>query len=318
MDRPGVTPPAHAPSSGTPIPVSIVLPTRNGSRYLDGAIESVVAQTHKDWELIIVDDGSTDETPLIAARWATRDSRIRTVTLDPGRGLPGALNAGFDRARGELWTWTSDDNYYEPNALARMAECLDTDSTVDFVYSDYHTIDEAGTRSGTVTVGPASELPFRNIVGPCFLYRAELHAEIGGYDESVSLAEDYDFWLRAAQRFRLHPIHEPLYQYRLHAGSLTARHEDEIAQAARRVVERQMTGFTAEVQAGVRLRRALVDYRRGARGRARIGVLRVLARQPNILRDGRSRQIAVDCLLPRSVADAMRAAARRIRRRPGS
>lgn len=295
--------------------ISIVLPTKNGARYLISSIESIVAQTHKDWELIIVDDGSTDESPQIAASWARRDPRVTTVSLAPSRGLPGALNEGFKHARGELWTWTSDDNRYEAGALDRMSELLNVDSSIDFVYSDYHTIDEEGKRRGTTSVGPASDLPFCNVVGPCFLYRAELHAEIEGYDESAALAEDYDFWLRAALRFRLEPIHQPLYQYRIHSGSLTARHKDGILKAAQRVVDRQMHAFTPEVQASILIRRAVAESEQGRTREARRAALRVVVRRPQILLDDQNRHHAVACLLRPSVADALRTGWRWISRR---
>src|SRR5262245_45436329 len=79
--------------------VSIVLPVRDGARYLAQAIESVRAQSLCDWELVAVDDGSTDETPAILARFAAEDPRIRVVRNAPARRLPGALNRGFEETR---------------------------------------------------------------------------------------------------------------------------------------------------------------------------------------------------------------------------
>src|SRR5215468_4846876 len=101
--------------------VSVVLPTYNGSRYLRGAVESVLAQTLADFELIVVDDCSTDATPALVAELAARDPRIIAVRHEANRKLPGALNTGFARARGRYFTWTSDDNLYAPAALARLA-----------------------------------------------------------------------------------------------------------------------------------------------------------------------------------------------------
>src|SRR5688572_20908989 len=100
--------------------VSIVLPTFNGSRYLAESIESCLAQTYRAWELIIVDDCSTDETPSIIKSFEARDSRIRSIRNQKNLKLPGSLNAGFAEAKGALFTWTSDDNLYRPNALEVM------------------------------------------------------------------------------------------------------------------------------------------------------------------------------------------------------
>ena len=101
--------------------VSIVLPSRNGSRYLAAAIGSVAAQTFGDWELILVDDASTDDTGAVMRAFGDRDPRIRVVRLPVNRGLPGALNEGFRHARGALFGWTSDDNLLLPGAIERMA-----------------------------------------------------------------------------------------------------------------------------------------------------------------------------------------------------
>src|SRR5688500_7457139 len=95
--------------------ISIVLPTHNGAKYLAGAIESTLAQTRPDWELIIVESDSTDATPQIAARYAAQDVRIRVIQHPKAAGrLPGALNAGFAIARGRYHTWLSDDNEFFP------------------------------------------------------------------------------------------------------------------------------------------------------------------------------------------------------------
>src|SRR5690606_22425727 len=111
--------------------VSIVLPTYNGARYLAQSIESCINQTYTQWELIIVDDASTDDTPAIISHYVQLDSRIRTVRHSTNRKLPAALNTGFDMARGEYFTWTSDDNYYRPEALGVMVAFLESRADVD-------------------------------------------------------------------------------------------------------------------------------------------------------------------------------------------
>lgn len=220
--------------------VSVVLPSHNGIRYLDEAVESWRSQSYPHWELVIVDDASTDDTAACAARWCERDPRIQLVGHGTRRGLSAALNAGFAAARGEYLTWTSDDNVARPHTLAAMAAFLDEHADVGLVYSDYTVIDEHGVPTGRVTVGPAWELARRNCVGASFLYRRELHTRLGGYAEDVALAEDYDFWLRAAMQFVLHPYHHDLYCYRVHPGSLTARHARSIARVSDRVLARHL------------------------------------------------------------------------------
>jgi len=102
--------------------ITIVLPTHNGVRYLRQSVESCLSQTHRELELIVVDDGSTDGTPEMIASFD--DPRIVRVRNAPNLGLPASLNVGFTRARGDYLTWTSDDNWYELNALERMLDFL--------------------------------------------------------------------------------------------------------------------------------------------------------------------------------------------------
>ena len=97
--------------------VSIVLPVYNGEKYLRESLDSILAQTMEDWELIAVDDCSKDATPQILADYAASDSRIRVMRNAENQRLPRSLNIGFAEARGEFLTWTSDDNAYAPEAL---------------------------------------------------------------------------------------------------------------------------------------------------------------------------------------------------------
>jgi glycosyltransferase involved in cell wall biosynthesis len=211
--------------------VSIVLPTYNGSDFLTQSVESCLNQSLTDWELIIVDDASTDDTPRIAAGFAARDSRIRLIRHEKNRKLPGALNTGFAAAQGRYHTWISDDNLYTLNALQTMRDALECHPETDLVYADYAAIDDVGNVVEWVSAGDPPGLVSGNVVGPCFLYRARVHADLKGYDETLFLAEDYDFWLRASSQFRLLHLRESLYHYRYHAGSLTAKRQSEIRRA---------------------------------------------------------------------------------------
>ena len=104
--------------------ISVVLPIYNGARFLKESVESVVNQTCTDWELLILDDCSTDETPEIALRYAGADPRIRYFRNESNLKLPGNLNKGFSLARGNYLTWTSDDNRFHNNALHTLLAAL--------------------------------------------------------------------------------------------------------------------------------------------------------------------------------------------------
>lgn len=225
--------------------ISIVLPTFNGSKYLEEAVLSCRCQTFCDWELIIVDDASTDSTPDIISRLIREDSRIRVVRHETNRKLPSALNTGFSLARGEFLTWTSDDNCYEPESLSKMLECLSAYPDIGIVYTDFSLIDEKSEITTTlVVVKDPCHLTYCNIIGPNFLYRRVVHEVLLGYDEGLFLVEDYDFWLRASIHFQMMPLHEVLYRYRLHDSSLTVQKREEIALAHEKAFLRSINNMT--------------------------------------------------------------------------
>jgi glycosyltransferase involved in cell wall biosynthesis len=202
--------------------VSIVLPTHNGSRYLEGAIRSILAQGYQNWELILVDDCSTDSTPQIIAKFAGTDPRIHSIRHEKNKRLPGALNSGFSAAKGELLTWTSDDNEYKPPAIETMVRFLQQNSDVDFVFCDQTRVAADLSFLGVYRVTEPDTLVEGTIPTGCFLYRRLVHERVGPYAEDLFLAEDYDFCLRAFATCRLAALHENHYLYREHEGSLSA------------------------------------------------------------------------------------------------
>ncbi len=226
--------------STMPLRVSMVMPVHNGARWLADAINSVLAQNFTDFELILVDDASRDASPGIMADAAARDPRVRLLRLDTNVGLPAALNHGFAVARGDLHSWTSDDNLLRPEMLDRLVAVLDAEPAADVVHADFTLIDESGAELGRSRVGPIDRLLYGNNVGACFLYRARVTEALGGYDTRLFGVEDYDFWLRAAQRFTFAALHEDLYVYRKHGGSLTSQRAEQIQALTAEVVERAL------------------------------------------------------------------------------
>ncbi len=226
--------------SKPPPRVSMVMPVHNGARWLADAIDSVLAQDFTDFELILVDDASRDASPAIMADAVVRDQRVLLLRLDTNVGLPAALNHGFAAARGDLHSWTSDDNLLRPQMLDRLVAVLDAEPTADVVHADFTLIDESGAELGRSRVGPVERLLFGNNVGACFLYRARVTEALGGYDTQLFGVEDYDFWLRAARRFTFAALHEDLYVYRKHGGSLTSQRAEQIQALTAEVVERAL------------------------------------------------------------------------------
>lgn len=123
--------------------VSVIMPVYNGEKYLKQSIESVIQQTYKDWELIIVNDCSTDNSRNIMQSYADTDSRIRIVDNGSNLKLPRSLNAGFRESRGKYLTWTSDDNMYRSDALEELLYYLECNPEIGLVYSDMDVVDDS-------------------------------------------------------------------------------------------------------------------------------------------------------------------------------
>ncbi|MBP3196930.1 MAG: glycosyltransferase, partial [Butyrivibrio sp.] len=202
--------------------VSIVLPTYNGAQFLKESIDSVIKQTISDWELIIVDDCSTDQTPEIADFYSTIDSRIRVIHNKDNKKLPASLNIGFKNANGDYLSWTSDDNYYYPQAIETMLDYLDANVSCPMVCAGMKVIDKNGIEVGDYEEYSPSGIYYDNSVGACFLYRREVLDTIGWYDESNFGIEDYEYWLRILRECGdIEYIKDTLYAYRVHEKSLT-------------------------------------------------------------------------------------------------
>lgn len=203
--------------------VSIVLPTYNGQRYLRESIDSIIVQTYKDWELIIVNDCSTDETPKIIAEYLEKDFRIRTVNNKENQKLPKSLNIGFREAKGEYLTWTSDDNMYLSKALERMVCFLDENKNVPMVRAQMDVVNEYGEFIQKYIEYSDIDMYFNDCVGACFMYRKEVISKVGEYDPSKFCIEDYEYWMRILEHYgRIGQISEVLYKYREHTASLTS------------------------------------------------------------------------------------------------
>ena len=209
--------------------ISIVLPTYNGSDFLSQALDSILNQTYADFELIIVDDASTDETPRIIADYAKRDKRIRVIRNPENQHIAASLNIGFKTAKGQYLTWTSDDNLYRPTALAVMVDYLDNHPETGLVYTDwtrYNVIDRAE-QTMHLDMAPADILN-GCIVGPCFMYRKDIAQTVGPYDSTYPLVQDYDYWLRFYLKTSFASIPQDLYIYRLHPKCLTERKRQQL------------------------------------------------------------------------------------------
>ena len=226
--------------------ISIVLPVYNGAKYLRESLDSVLAQTYTNWELLIVDDCSKDETPDIAQEYAQRDSRIRYYRNEENLRLPRNLNKGFSLTRGDYLTWTSDDNRYRPEALEKMYQALQENANAQLVYASYDVIDENDNLIETYIAkkGSIKRLVGFNTVGACFLYTRKAYEAVGDYDHEMILVEDYDYWQRIAMRFKTVTVEQILYDYRRHSGALTSTmRQDQFNRNREKMLLKNIGGF---------------------------------------------------------------------------
>lgn len=207
--------------------VSVVMANYNYARFLRAAIDSVLKQSLSDLELIVVDDGSTDESRHIIESYRV-DSRIRFVPVNH-LGQPGAKNAGIDLARAPVIAFLDADDIWEVDKLEKQAACFDRDPTLGVVYSRRILIDEKDSmlpyRQPPLYRGDVLSRIFRNNF-VCFssaVVRRLVFEHLGRFDPNIDLAIDYDFWLRAAAHYRFDYVDKPLVRYRCGHGNLSRR-----------------------------------------------------------------------------------------------
>ena len=185
--------------------------------WLREAVESVLAQVYENWELLLVDDGSTDadllrELPVLGAR----DRRIRLVGLESHQGISAALNRGLDLASGEWVTFLDHDDLLEPDALFQNVRLLQENPALDLIYSDEDKLTEAGFDSPILKPdwSPDFFLSCNYLCHMIFL-RRDLVREVGGFYPQFDGSQDYDLLLRVSERTnRLHHIPRVLYHWR--------------------------------------------------------------------------------------------------------
>ena len=206
--------------------VSVILCVFNRPAMVDAAIRSVRAQDHPSFELLVMDDASTDETPEILRRHAAEDPRVRVFFHERNVGQTRLINVAHGHARGEHIGWIDSDDLLLPDCLSATAAVLDARPEVGCVYTDQMIIDEHNRPLGYGRKGEIPYSPRRLLVDfMAFhfrLYRAELWAQVGGLHEDFPHAADYDFVLRLSEVAEFEHLPRPLYLYRQHANTVSS------------------------------------------------------------------------------------------------
>ncbi len=210
--------------SGRPL-ISVIIPNHNYGGYLAQAIESVLAQTCRPLDVVVVDDGSTDHSREVLRGY---EGRLRVV-CQPRQGVSAARNRGVRESRGELVAFLDADDVWLPDKLARQAQRLRAEPALGLVHCGAQLIDPTGRVLRDVTDGVAGEvtrdlLLFRRsgVVtgGSGMLLSREVFEEAGGFDTRLSTSADWDFFFRVGRRRPFGFIPEPLVQMRMHRANM--------------------------------------------------------------------------------------------------
>jgi glycosyltransferase involved in cell wall biosynthesis len=205
--------------------VSVVIPTYNRARLLVEAIDSVLAQNYPRLEVIVVDDGSTDETPAVVAGYGTAVRFFRQANA----GAAHARNRGIELATGELVAFLDSDDLYLPGKLLEQARQFQADPALVMVYGWFSILDDQGrTRlgrrcglSGRIGRALLSRCMQGPVATPTVMVRRDALQAVGGFDETMHLSEDIDLWCRLARRGPVGLIPRVLVEVRRHAGNLS-------------------------------------------------------------------------------------------------
>lgn len=206
--------------------VSIVIPVYNGADFLREAIDSALAQTFPDVEVIVVDDGSSDggKTATVARSFG---DRIRYLRKENG-GVASALNLGLREMRGGLFSWLSHDDVYLPGKISSQVAEISRQPAETVLYADYFRVDSAGKRVGRFRGADLPRLPFRQALvadapvnGCTVMAPKALIERVGGFDERLRATQDTDLWFRMASSCRFVHMPEAVLLSRVHPGQGT-------------------------------------------------------------------------------------------------
>ena len=209
--------------------VSVIMSVYNADRFVAAAVESILDQTFKNFEFLIVDDGSTDRSHSILKRYAAQDARIRLFRR-PNAGYAKALNDLVHLSRGNFVARMDADDVAQPDRFRLQVARLQQEPDLVCVGGAHGMIDEKGrwltclampeTHEEIQTLALAGHTPINH---PCAMMRRSAVLQVGGYNVAMSPCEDLDLWLRLGEMGRLANLKEMVLKYRIHAGSVSER-----------------------------------------------------------------------------------------------
>jgi glycosyltransferase involved in cell wall biosynthesis len=219
--------------------ISVVMPVHNGARFLDQAIDSIRKQSLRNFQFIIIDDGSTDASPGILSRHAAEDPRIKIFVLEKNGGYIDALHQGFAAANGKYIARMDQDDVAKPYRLEMQLDFLEANPDVALVGGAVELIDSESRVFATIWLPSQADELRRDLRGygnaiahPTVLFRRSALEEVGGFRKAYRAAEDYDLWLRMMEKFDLANLPTVLLGYRRHEASISSKNVKQQALSA--------------------------------------------------------------------------------------
>jgi glycosyltransferase involved in cell wall biosynthesis len=212
--------------------VDVLIPVRNGAKYVEACLDSVRSQTLQPSRVVVVDDGSTDETPVLLRRYAERWAKLRVLRSEPA-GVSHARNLGLAACEARFVAFLDSDDVWAPEKLERQMALLASRRSVGWVHCSYFLIDQSGrtipdatifppTKRGNIFLDLLDQYPLSGSAS-AVVARRDLVVAAGGFDEALFHGEDWDLWLRLARLAQVDFVPEPLVGIRVHEGSSQRR-----------------------------------------------------------------------------------------------
>ena len=285
--------------------VSVIIPVYNREQYLPETLESVLGQTHRAIQIVVVDDGSTDKSAIVAQRYADREPDRITLIKQANSGQVAARNTALGHARGEYIAFLDSDDLWVSDKLERQLplfrEC------VGLVYSGIETIDENGRTIDAQPCDPRVRgnawfelLQGNRMTGGSVVISREAFERVGMFDANLDAAENWDLWIRISKHFEVDYVDLPLVRYRRHGGNMSNDH-GLMMRAIERILEKHcecadspemsddLSNACRGAHASYRYRLGVHEFSNARYGNARRYFDEVLALQPGY-RDARLRR----------------------------
>lgn len=247
--------------------ISLIITTYNREQYLAHAIDSILAQTYPNFELILWDDGSTDQSPILAKAYAQKDTRIRAITAKhQGRGF--ALHSACSFIQGDFLAIVDSDDWLSPTALEETSQLLTQRPDVGMVYTNYIDVNDQGQLMG---LGHRCSIPYSRdrllldfMTFHFRLIRRNVFEQVGGFDSNFAYAPDYDLCLKLSEVTTIVHLKRPLYFYRHHNTAISSQKQLKQLEFSHRAVTNAIKrrGLGNNLSLGIELRPKFVLRRK--------------------------------------------------------